>query len=368
MRTKEQFIKEAKAVHGNKYNYSKVVYKGCDKKVCIICPIHGEFWQTPYNHINKGCGCSKCKRCKKLTTEEFIERAKKIHGNKYDYSKVEYVNNHTKVCIICPIHGEFWQQPNNHLQGKSCPKCSKKGIKYTLDEFIEMSNVIHNGKYDYSKVEYVNSATKVCIICPIHGEFWQTPSEHLVGYGCSRCVRENFNLTTEEFIQRAQKIHGNKYDYSKVKYEKWNEKVCIICPKHGEFWQTPCKHLQGQSCPKCKSSHLELFTIKMLNENNIKYIHQANKHDLKWLGNQRIDIFLPQYNIAIECQGEQHYKSIDIWNGEEGLKRRMELDTIKLNKCIEHGVKIYYVGEERYAKKYNLLTIKELKEKLINGL
>ena len=360
MKTTEQFIESANKIHNGKYDYSKVIYNGCDVKVCIICPEHGEFWQTPYNHINKKCGCSKCSRCKKLTTEEFIERSKKIHNGKYDYSKVEYVNNHTKVCIICPEHGEFWQTPANHLLGKGCSKCNH-GVKYSLSDFISKAKLIHGDKYDYSKVEYVNSQTKVCIICPEHGEFWQTPSDHLFGYGCCRCIRENYNLSTEEFIKKAKLIHGDKYDYSKVEYSSWFKKVCIICPKHGEFWQMPAKHLIGQGCPKCKTSHLEIFTTKMLNDIGIKYKTQADKKVLPWLGKQKIDIYIPDMNIGIECQGEQHFKEIGIWGGKEGLIKRMALDNEKYSKCSANGIKLLYVGETSYAKKYNLLTIEELK-------
>ena len=186
---KENFIKESNEVHQNKYDYSKVDYKGVTTKVKIICPVHGEFWQTPRVHL-KGCGCPKCglerqNDATRLTTEEFIIRANKIQGNKYDYSKVEYVDYMTKVCIICPEHGEFWQTPNKHLLGQGCPKCGNTK-KLTLTEFIERSRKIHADKYDYSKVRYINNGTKVCIICPDHGEFWQTPRVHLKGCGCPK--------------------------------------------------------------------------------------------------------------------------------------------------------------------------------------
>ena len=178
------FFIKAKIKHNNKYDYSKVDYINSRTKICIICPKHGEFWQTPANHLH-GCGCPKCKNDKignnrRLTLFQFIEKAKQIHGDKYDYSKVEYVNNSTKVCIICTEHGEFWQTPGNHLHGCGCPKCSSLPKKNTND-FIKEAKLIHQNKYNYSKVEYVNAQTKECIICPEHGEFWQTPHKHLSG-------------------------------------------------------------------------------------------------------------------------------------------------------------------------------------------
>ena len=197
------------------------------------------------------------------TTKEFIEKARKIHGDKYDYSKVNYTKNNVKVCIICPEHGEFWQRPDKHLAGHGCPNCCKTGIKSNTDDFIKKSREIHGDKYDYSKVEYINNRTKVCIICPEHGEFWQTPNSHLNGNGCFECSYiergKDKRLTTEEFIEKAKKIHGDKYDYSKTVYSTWFEKVCMICPKHGEVWQTPASHLHGFGCPKCHQSLMERY-------------------------------------------------------------------------------------------------------------
>ena len=143
---------------------------------------------------------------KKLTTEIFIKNAKNVHGDKYDYSKVEYVNAHTKVCIICLEHGEFWQTPSNHLSGKGCILCANVK-KITTEEFIKRAKEVHGNKYDYSKVEYINNKIKVCIICPIHGEFWQMPINHLLGRGCKVCVGNSYNYLTNEWVQKAKEIH-----------------------------------------------------------------------------------------------------------------------------------------------------------------
>ena len=206
---------------------------------------------------------------KKYTTEEFIKKAREIHGDKYDYSKVEYVSYHTKVCIICPKHGEFWQTPANHLRNRNCPKCGNnskiKKRSLTKEEFIKKAREVHGDKYDYSKVKYINNYTKVCIICPEHGEFWQNANSHLRGCGCPKCCNNGVKLTTEEFVKKARKIHGDKYDYSKVEYKNSHTKVCIICPEHGEFWQTPTSHLHGESgCPMCmgKNKTFNDFVIK----------------------------------------------------------------------------------------------------------
>ena len=136
-----------------------------------------------------------------MNTEEFIKRAKEVHGDKYDYFKVNYINSKTKVCIICPIHGEFWQSPDNHLHGKKCPLCSHRSFKYTTNEWIKLANIIHYEKYDYSKVNYINAKTKVCIICKEHGEFWQIPKHHLNGCGCPSCNNSHLEKNIKLFLE-----------------------------------------------------------------------------------------------------------------------------------------------------------------------
>jgi hypothetical protein len=350
----EEFIEKAKKIHGDKYDYSKVEYNGCRIPICIICPIHGEFWQLPYAHLN-GQGCPKCgikRRCdlKKDCKDSFIEKAKQVHGDKYDYSKVEYECSKKNVCIICPEHGEFWQKPANHLSGQGCPICgciqiSRKKRK-KLNVFLEEAKKIHGDKYDYSKVEYINDSTKVCIICPVHGEFWQTPKQHLKGCECRKCANAitaiNRRKTLENFVKDAKKIHGDRYDYSKVEYKNSYKRVCIICPTHGEFWQTPHEHLKGCGCPICNSSHLEKEIIDFLNKNNIVFETQKN---FEWLGKQRLDFYLPDYNIAIECQGLQHFENISFFGGENAYFYRKKMDEKKRILCEKNNVKIFYYSK-----------------------
>ena len=346
-KTTEEFIVEAKMVHGNKYDYSKVEYVNAHTKVCIICPKHGEFWQTPNSHLN-GRGCSKCKGeaiaiRNSLTTEEFIKKAKEIHGDKYDYSKVEYIDSRTKICIICPIHGEFYMRPNDHLMGHGCQKCKGENSNLTTEEFIKKAKEIHGDKYDYSKIEYKGTRTKVCIICPIHGEFWQKPILHLNGHGCIRCNNGQKPKTTEEFIAEAKMVHGNKYDYSKVIYRGTDSKVCIICPKHGEFLQTPHSHLNGCGCPICSESKLEKEVAKFLEEKNIKY---EREYAIKHFKTQFLDFFIPNKKIVIECQGRQHFEPIDFFDGKQGFHERIINDISKYQYCIDNGFKIIYYSSK----------------------
>ena len=212
----------------------------------------------------------------KLTQEEFIQKVKEIHGDRYDYSKVEYVNYSTKICIIChekdefgEEHGEFWITPGNFLKNRNCPKCSKRE-RLTKDSFIKKAKSIHGDKYDYSKAEVYGVDSKIIIICPIHGPFEQTPYKHIQRQqGCPTCGNIQKGLSQRfsqvDFLDKARHIHGWKYDYSKIKYEGVDTKVCIICPTHGEFWQTPYTHInQKCGCPNCKSSKLEDIIFELL--------------------------------------------------------------------------------------------------------
>lgn len=309
---------------------------------------------------------------KKLTKEEFVKKAKNVHGDKYDYSKVEYVNVNTKICIICPIHGEFWQIPSNHFQGKGCPKCGcgiiSEKLSNNTEKFIENARKIHGDKYDYSKVEYKNAKTKICVICPKHGEFLQEANSHIMGHGCQKCKAEENakrqKMSTEQFTKKAKKIHGDKYDYSKVKYKKYDEKVCIVCPKHGEFWQIPSYHLTNCGCPVCKDSKLEKEVREYLNDNKIVF-ESFKKFD--WLGKQHLDFYLPKYNIAIECQGEQHFEVVKHFGGEDKYEIQQKRDFLKNKLCKENGIKLLYYTNYKKIEEDNI-TIFKNKENLINAI
>jgi hypothetical protein len=261
--TTADFIRRGREVHGDKYDYSKAVYESATSNITIICPTHGEFQQRPANHYI-GRGCRECGGNKPLTVERFIERAIKKHGDRYDYSKVEFVGVESKIKIVCPEHGEFIQRVMVHLKGFNCPSCGREStaqkLNYSQDRFIKDSQVTHGNKYDYSQVEYINAQSKVKILCPEHGVFEQRAANHIRGIGCSKCsdliAGEKRRLTTEEFIEEAKLIHGAQYDYSKVVYTTFHDKVEIVCREHGAFWQSAVNHVKGNKsgCPGCAVS------------------------------------------------------------------------------------------------------------------
>jgi len=255
-KTKDYYINLAKEIHGNKFDYSKADYQGAKKKVCIICPEHGEFWQTFDNHVNSKKGCPKCAGNTQKTTEEFIGQGKAVHGDRYDYSKTKYVNNSKKVIIICKEHGEFEQVPPSHLRGSNCPVCTNRA-PITTQGFIERATKVHGNRYDYSEVEYNGSGAKVVIKCAEHGRFEQVPYNHITGkQGCPSCGNlakgVSQRSSKEKFIKTSLEVHGEgSFDYSEVEYQKNNIKVKITCRYGHTFWQTPANHITGFGCPEC---------------------------------------------------------------------------------------------------------------------
>lgn len=228
---KEEWVKKAKEIHGNKYDYSKVVYKGWDEKVCIICPIHGEFWQNPTAHIAKHqqrgcpeCGKIKCGQKQNKTTEEFIKDAIKVHGDKFNYHKTAYISHTTKICVTCKKHGDIWITPKKFLK-KGCIRCNKE--EKLLNEknfFLKKANKKYNGKYDYSKINYKGKGKPITIICPIHGEFQQTPSQHLNGKGCHECWKDENLLTYEKCLNKA-KLYQYKIDFNINDKKAYNKSI-----------------------------------------------------------------------------------------------------------------------------------------------
>ena len=229
----------------------------------------------------------------------------------------------------------------------------KKCIPF--EEFVDRAYEIHGPKYLYYKSTYKDCKHKVTIVCQEHGKFKQQAQAHLLGQGCPYCAKQKniCNLpqkkSTEQFIEEAKQIHGDKYDYSKVEYDGNEKNVVIICKKHGEFKQKPCNHLHGSGCPRCQRSVLEEKTSKILDEKSIKYEDHVNKKRFCWLKNQHLDFYLPDYNIAIECQGVQHFKPVDFaGNGEKWAKRKLyttkALDKLKYKRCVDNLVNIEYIN------------------------
>ena len=278
-----------------------------------------------------------------MKKEEIIAISKQTHTIEYDYSLIKDANKMDKIDVICPIHGIFHPRLSRFLLGSNCPMCSGK-VKKDKETFVQSAQKIHNNFYSYDKFAYVNAHTRSIITCPIHGDFEQSPTNHLNGNGCPKCHQDKlknlFSSNSDEFIKKSNKIHHNFYSYDKVSYVNNTTKVIITCPIHGDFEQEPHNHLQGKGCPQCNFSHLEKTLTNCLNENKITY-EQQKKFD--WLGKQSLDFYLPQYNIAIECQGKQHFGQGYVLT-HNNFDYIMHNDIKKYQLCVDHGIQLIYLA------------------------
>lgn len=257
----------------------------------------------------------------KLTTETFIEKAKAIHGKRYDYSMVKYEHARAPVKVLCPKHGLFEQRAGDHLQGKGCPECGRPE-KYTKDVFVEKARKIHEDKYGYDAVTYNDIDTKVAIIChkPNHGIFSQTPHSHLQGHGCPRCCGVH-SYSTSEFIARAKEVHGDKYGYDKVQYTAGHVKTVIFCKTHKtEFEQTPASHLQGRGCPSCADYGYRTTLPGSL------YLLQSGPHLKIGITNREVKDRLAELNRERPFP----FSIIKIWKFEDGEKA-LKTETMALS-------------------------------------
>lgn len=383
--TNDKLLKLYKEKDGDIIDYSQIDFNNCDEKgrIKFICPKHGEYWQRPYAHITKGC-----KKCamealferQRLRTIElgknFIKLAKEQFKDLFSYDKTleTYKGGKHKCTVHCNKHNiDFEVYPISHLRKNGCcPMCEserkrerlKKGIEAHIDDF----NRIYNFKYDYTKFRelgyYKNQSDIITVICPLHGEFKISIKSHKRGLECPICTKERVKnermLTFEEFVKRANDVHKHKYIYNE--YNGQFQKMNIWCPNtyangevHGYFSQTAHNHLAGNGCPKCKKSKLEEEVLIALQTKKITCEHFKT---FQWLGRQSIDVFLPNYNIAIECQGIQHFKpiqfgGIDIGKAEHLFNINIGRDIKKKKLCFENNIKLVYFLDEKNAKYLN---------------
>jgi len=311
---------------------------------------------------------------KKLTTEQFIERAKNKHGDKYDYSKTTYNGKSHKVKIICKEHGPFHCNPSDHsIKGSGCQKCAGMGyFENPLEYFIERANIIHRNKYNYSKFIYKNAKTKSIVICPTHGEFTIHPNNHLNNHGCPGCRGNKISQTRisnnpdEKIYEKLKKIHNNKYIYPpQSKIDRNNKhKLKIICPIHGEFIQSFLNHFyRGCGCEKCgnnKISKGEKRIEEFLLEHNIEHIREYTFG--KCINNKTgrklpFDFFLPKYNTCIEFQGKQHFEESEFFKIRSGdLKESQRRDEIKEKFCILNDINLIKITYKHYHTIPQILT------------
>ena len=372
--TQSEFIQKAISRWGDRYDYSNVVYVNNKTEIEIICKEHGPFMKRPDVFLS-GTGCPKCSRTKKSTTEEFIEKANYVHNGFFNYDKTVYTTSGNKVIVTCPYHGDFEVKANNHLNGCNCKKCSEDGFthkitKLTKDssstktydtyEFIRRAKAKWGDKYTYDNVVYTKNNKHVNVTCRKHGDFSITPNHFLNGRGCPHCSN-NYNYTTNEFINKLKELYGDKYYYDRVNYVRTHDDIEIGCKKHGYFKIRPSNLLKGEGCPNCNQSIMEEDIKMFLTSHNINYMWQYK------IGRLRLDFFLPDYNIGIECQGIQHFKPVEMFGGEDAFIDQTRRDELKKNLCKKNNVYLLYYANYQYEFPYEVITSKdELLNKILN--
>lgn len=400
--TKEDIVRRAREIHGDKYDYSEFLkdefeYKNISQKIPIIChekgehgKEHGLFFQEVKHHV-KGCGCPTCSKRKcEFITNDFIDKGEKIHNKKYDYSLIEKdkpLKNTSRelLPIICheineegEEHGIFYQSYINHINnGHGCPICGGSKLK-TTEEFKKDAKKVWGDLFILDKCNYKNAKEKIIVTCRKHGDFLVAPSDFISSRnGCPKCKFDKYRKSKEDFIKESEEIFGKgTIIYDEVNYVNNQTKVALICPIHGKFWKTPNLHLsQRQGCPMCSlknkiNSRLEEEIEKFLNDKKIEYVKQFKT---KWLKRMSIDFYLPQFKTGIECQGEQHFMEFGRKNSYftdekvNGIKIR---DALKKKLCEENGITLLYFSNlgieypyKVYENKEELLTeILKIKE------
>jgi len=357
----QRFITKSSIKHNFKFDYSKVTFTTAKTKVEIICPIHGSFMQLPADHV-RGIGCKKCGRdtAVEKTTKKWVDVERdfrKVHNDLYDYKVDTYINTSTKMVIGCKIHGEFEQTPSNHLR-HGCPKCGNISTKTkqtsNTAEFIRKLKLLYGDFYDYTDIIYYNSKTKVEVHCPIHGEFTATPNSLLNGSGCPSCgtIKQGITKKLNYFKLWVNEIHHRDSNISidAQEYQGVNSTVTGTCNKHGKFEDVVINiKTRSNACIKCCSnvfSKPEKIISKILDNLKIQFIsHYRIRKDNTYI---ELDFFLPEYNIAIEVNGIY-------WHRDQGTRCTKEYHNTKTNICIENNIQLLHLYDQEVNNKTSII-------------
>lgn len=339
------FVERARVKHGDMYDYSKTHYRSARETVTITCREHGDFEQLAYKHL-EGHRCPRCAGRKKLSFEEFLIRARAVHGDRYRYEENSFKTMLDPMRVICPDHGVFMPTPSNHTRLKTgCPRCSgqARGEAQRLDKagFIERARAVHGITYDYSQVEYLTNGRSVKIVCLDHGVFEQTPAKHLSGQGCPSCAayyRSASKLRTlDQFIADAREVHGGRYDYSRFEYTFARNPSVITCKKHGDFGQTPDAHLAGKGCPRCVN---QISRWEMEVKAYLESLGATPRRCRKTLSGLEIDLYMDEQKVGIECNGVWFHSTRYSDDSARHLRKHLAAD--------REGVRLIQVFEDEW--------------------
>lgn len=339
--SQQEFLHKATNIWGNRYDLTRVKYLGKEAKVEVICQIHGSFWVIA-NDFLRGHSCPKCGGVAKLTQQDFVVRARQIHGSAYILSSAKYKSIFEKVEIICRKHGSFWITPSSFInQGSGCPQCGiekrSNSQKLTQEQFIQKAMSIHENKFDFSRSVYKSAHEKVEIVCKEHGSWWAKPNSILNGHGCPKCgVNKRSNkkkLSQNDFLERAIAIWGDHYILDKIQYKFAKEKIEIVCKQHGPWLVRPYDFCNGHGCPRCSKgwpSKGEDALADFIESLKLE-VQRSNRTILRPL---ELDIYIPEKHIAVEYNG--HY-----FHSDQQKDRNYHYE--KFCQCRDQGIRLIQI-------------------------
>lgn len=341
----EQYINLIQSINPNLQCISE--YTGSKCIMNVHCNVCGTNFSRRADSLKVTCTCPVCTKINQLNSSKmkFLDYIQ-LHSIKLISP---YTNTYSKAIYECTKCGYIWSTtPTSIMQGHGCAKCSPYiSYKLTTEEFINKAKKVQQNNYDYSNTKYIDSTTNVTIICPEHGKFEILPNNFIRRGICPKCsIKQrgiNSRLSIKEFVEKARKIHGDKYDYSKTQYVNYQEPVTIICPKHGEFIQTPTHHLRGSGCQKCAQSHGETFIQQYLNSKGIKYIQQYSisvPSNIRKSKKIYTDFYIESLNTIIEYNGKQHYVPIKYFGGKLAFKSQRKRDNYLRQYCLDNKIKL----------------------------
>lgn len=317
--TTEEFVVRARRVHGDRYDYGRVRYVDSRTPVTVACLEHGAFTQKPNNHLYGERGCPACGRrnqtaaITRYDTASFIAQAREVHGDRWIYARAAYSGLTEKLTITCPAHGDFQQTPNNHLYAKAgCPSCAVEAIKAktTMSQanFEAAVRHVHGDLYGLELARYTGAMRKVTLTCPQHGTFSLAPNGLLEGKGCRACGYEKRQRTREEFISEAREVFQVRYTYDEVcsGLVPGRLRVTVTCGRHGGFTMPAGRHLLGAGCSACIESRAEREIRRILADAGIAFVAQWGHPTLRQRLPLRFDFMLPGRGVLIEFDGEFH--------------------------------------------------------------
>lgn len=354
---KYDFVKKYIESYG--FKLISVDYIKCNSKLILSCPNNHQFGIT-FSHFMNGTRCAYCSGYK----IDYSTIRRYIVSQGFKLISERYVAAKEKLIIECKNGHKFHMSWHDFRNGSRCRMCYEINRRMSTEEFICASKELYGEKLDYDKVNYVACNKYVTLICKVHGEYKQMPQNHFKSMGCKQCYSETLCKSNEQFIEEARIKHNNKFDYSLCKYIKNNIKVTIICPKHGEFKQTPQDHLKGNGCHRCNQSRGEIKIMEVLDQKKIVYNTQYRFKECKNINYLPFDFYLPEHNLCIEFQGIDHFEMIERSKSyEKNLKNhqaRQKADQIKRDFCLSNSIDLLEIPYWDYDQIPEILASKLL--------